>query len=101
MSCCGGCQGNKTCATDRACCLECHFAMEERELLPWLPPAAQAAILQEHQELRARGFPHAGVTAHSHREIRLYRQYCPAELVAQVEADHQAHAHDELRSRGR
>lgn len=101
MSCCGGCQTNKSCATDRACCLECHFAMEERELLPWLPPAAQAAILDEHQALRARGFPHSAVTEHSHREMRLYRQYCPAELVAQVEADHHAHAQDRLRSRAR
>jgi hypothetical protein len=75
--------------------------MEERELLPWLPPAAQAAILQEHQALRARGFPHSGVTEHSHREMRLYRQYCPRYLVAQVEADHQAHAQDKLRSRDR
>jgi hypothetical protein len=75
--------------------------MEERELLPYLPAQAQAAIRQEHQELRARGFPHAGVTEHSHREIRLYRHYCPGELVAQVEADHQAHASDEIRSRAR
>ena len=101
MSCCGGCQGNQTCATDRACCLECHFAMEERELLPFLPPQAQAAIRTEHQALRARGFPHAAVTEHSHREMRLYRRYCPAELVAQVETDHQAHGDDRLRSRGR
>jgi hypothetical protein len=101
VSCCGGCQDKNTCATDRACCLECHFAMEERELFPFLPDAAQQALRWDHDMLRARGFPHAEVTEHSHREMRLYRRYCPAELVAQVETDHQAHADDRLRSRSR
>jgi len=99
VSCCGGCQRKSMCATDRACCLECHFAMEERELFPHLPAVAQAALRDEHADLRRRGFPHAQTNEHSRREMRLYRQYCPPELVARVEADHQAHAVGELRSR--
>jgi hypothetical protein len=68
--------------------VNCHFGWEEREIIPLLPPDVQAEILAEHETIRRLGFPKKLVDEHAERELQAFRAYCPAKLVARVEADH-------------
>ena len=72
-----------------ACCAKCHFRWEEREIIPLLPPDVQSWILEEHEAIRRLGFPRDLVLEHAEREMAAFRAYCPAYLVAKVEADHE------------
>ncbi len=72
-----------------ACCLKCHFRWEEREVLPYLPPDVQDRLLREHAAIERCGFPKSLVDDHGDRELVPMRRYCPPELVAAVEADHE------------
>lgn len=91
-ACCGTCQDKaQSCNTKYACCLQCHFSFEEKHLLPYLPLDLQDLIRAQHQWLILHGFPPEWMDHHSRQEEEWYRQYCPPELVAQVEEDHDAY----------
>jgi len=70
-----------------SCCLRCHFAWEERNALPLLPPEIADRLLREHAAIERCGFPKSLLDDHGTRELIQFRRYCP-ELVPQVEADH-------------
>lgn len=98
--CCGSCKTKlKSCRIDVACCLECHFAYEEKHCFPHLPASARHILKQEHRRLKKAGYPHAQVAAHSEQEMRYFRAYCPPDLVAQIDRDHQEHDAGTLHSR--
>lgn len=98
--CCGPCQNQmQSCRTDCACCLECHFAYEEKHCWPYLPPSARHTLKREHQWLKANGFPPDAVREHSQNEMRYFRYYCPANLVAQIDRDHHEYEIGALHSR--
>lgn len=71
-----------------SCCVRCHFAWEEREVFPYLPVSIRDKLLLEHGALRRLGYPKALVDAHAGREMDHVQAYCPAKLVAIVDADH-------------
>lgn len=84
MPCTGpGCKTSKT-----SCCVKCHFEYEEAEALPYLPTRVRNRILAEHEELRANGFPPDAVEEHAEREMPWLRKYCPPEVIARCELDH-------------
>jgi hypothetical protein len=70
-----------------ACCPECHFEREGREVLPLLPPMVAACLEAEHARLEALGYPLEGVKRHAATEMVFFRVYAP-ECCAWVEAEH-------------
>lgn len=93
------CSGQDVCAIDRNCCLECHFAWEERIVAPYLPLHFRARLLQEHEWLRENGFPQPQIGIHAAWEDAAFVAYLPAEVYALLRADHAAHERGALRSR--
>lgn len=70
------------------CCLPCHYAYEERVCGPYLPTWARKWLVDAHRILIERGNPMNLVKEHAEREMILFRRYCPAGVVAQLETDH-------------
>ncbi len=98
--CCGQCQEKlQSCRVDVACCLECHFAYEEKYAFPYLPNAVQHRLRREHKRIKARGFRHDEIQLHSEREEQVFRTYCPPEICAQIEQDHDEYTSGQLGSR--
>lgn len=97
--CCEPCEDIGTCRTDANCCLECHFSYEEQIALPYLPAHLQRRLVDEHQRLMRNGLPSDAVKAHSERELAWFRRYCPPEIVALVEHDHDLYEKGELHTR--
>jgi hypothetical protein len=98
--CCQKCQDvRQSCRTDAACCLECHFSYEEKYALPYLPAAAQHRLRREHKQLLAEGLPPHKIHEHAEREMEWFRTYCPPEIVAQIDFDHQEYGEGRLISR--
>lgn len=84
------------CSPEACCCVECHFAFEEKHCLPYLPPHLQRQLLIEHGQLCAMGQPEHLVEDHARREMEWFRAYVPPEVVAQVEKDHQKYGEGNL-----
>jgi hypothetical protein len=97
--CCAPCNDRGICDSERACCLECHFADEEELALPYLPNAIRYRLQREHKVLVARGFPPDEVRQHAEREMEWFRAYCPAWVVAQIDHDHEEYERGHLISR--
>jgi hypothetical protein len=98
--CCGQCQDRGYCATDIACCLECHMSMEENKCAPYLPPHVLALLKQEHRRISANGFQRADLERHSQWEEALFRQHrVPPHILHQIHIDHAAFENGRLRSR--
>lgn len=77
--------GNK----EATCCLDCHFALEERECLRYLPPHLRQQLLREHKVLREAGFPRGPTLAHAEREMVWFRQCgVPERVLRQIQMDH-------------
>ncbi len=70
------------------CCLSCHYAYEERVCGPHLPAWARKWLTDQHDLLHAKGNPPELVKKHAEQEMVLFQRYCPPDVVAQVEADH-------------
>ncbi len=70
-------------------CVNCHMAAEERHAFPYLPRQIRAWLKSEHVRLRQLGFPAQAVIDHSEEEMRIFRRYCPPEIIAQIEDDHE------------
>ena len=66
--------------------------------MPYLPEPLKRRLLQEHKWLRDFGYPPDAVKAHGEREMEWFRQYAPANLVAQIEADHVSYEAGEMPS---
>ena len=99
-SCCGTCSTKRhSCNTDYACCVECHFAWEERHALKYLPARIAREIRDQHKELKDAGYPRDKVIRHSKWEDRWFRAYCPDPVVTQIENDHTAYISGMLHSR--
>ena len=98
--CCQPCADAGSCATDRTCCVQCHFSMEEEQAMPYLPYHLQRQLLHEHRWLIAHGLPKAQVVAHAQREMEWFRRYCPPALVAQIDNDHGFYERGELPLQG-
>ncbi len=71
-----------------SCCVPCHFAWEEREVFPYLPWGLRRLLMREHDALERLGFPQGLVDEHAGREMERFLAYCPAKIVALVDADH-------------
>ena len=98
--CCGQCQEKlQSCSTDVACCLECHFAYEEKYAFPYLPPSGRHILRRQHKWLQSMGFPHDAVEEHAQYEMMWFRKYCPPEICDQIEADHVEYGEGGLESR--
>lgn len=97
--CCEPCEDIGTCRTDANCCLECHFSYEEQIALPYLPAHLQRRLQGEHAHLMRNGFPSDAVQAHAEREMAWFRRYCPPEVVALVEHDHDLYEQGKLHTR--
>ena len=98
--CCGPCRTDmQSCRVDVACCTNCHFSWEERHCFPHLPASARHILQTEHKRLKEAGYPRLDVLAHSAHEMMYFRAYCPPDLVAQVERDHQEYEAGNLHSR--
>ena len=69
-------------------CVNCHLRSEERHAFPYLPRHFQAWLRAEHDRLRRQGFPAQAVIDHSVEEMAIFRRYCPPEVIAQIEDDH-------------
>lgn len=69
-------------------CIKCHFAFEERELFPHLPPEVRARLQGQHDWLKRNGYPASSVMIHGQEETAIFRRWCPAHLADQAEADH-------------
>ncbi len=74
---------------DSPCCVSCHFAWEEANVLPLLPDAIAAQILRAHAAIRRLNFSPYVVEEHGRWELELMRKYCPEDVCAMVEKDHQ------------
>lgn len=97
--CCSKCSNQSVCAVDRSCCLECHFAYEERVVLPHLPPVEAKRLVDEHRWLVTNGFPPDKVAIHAAWEDATFPMYCPVDVCDLIHRDHQAHQHGLLQSR--
>ena len=89
--CCKPCDDNEMCCEAHSCCVECHCSYEEDVALPHIPEIEADQIRAEHRLLQARGFPRDEVIAHSEREMRIFRKYCPPEVLQQLDQDHSAY----------
>lgn len=94
--CCEPCRQRGVCSTERTCCVECHFDLEEEKALPYLPYHLQVRLREEHRWLLANGAPRACVVAHAKREMEWFRKYCPDWIVAVLDKDHQFYERGEL-----
>lgn len=100
--CCEPCDRIGLCSSDRNCCLECHFSLEEELALPWLPPQLQQRIRYEHALLEQLGFPKGEVEAHARWEEYVFRIYeVPEPILQRITGDHHAYDEGQLVSRER
>lgn len=99
VPCCKKCENIGYCRPTASCCLECHFAFEEKNAAPYLPSQAMAWLRSQHKSLKARGYPFDEVEAHAHAEMYIFRKYCPREIVDLIDGDHDEYEHGRLRVR--
>lgn len=75
-----------------ACCLDCHFKLEERHLKGVLPDALYQHLLREHDEIRdqiaAGCIPSRLLLHHAAWEDRVFPEYVSPRLLARLERDH-------------
>lgn len=88
VPCCKKCENKGFCRPYASCCIECHFAFEEKNAAPYLPPQAMAWLRKQHRILRERNYPPIEVNRHAHAEMHLFRRHCPAEIVELIDGDH-------------
>jgi hypothetical protein len=89
--CCDPCEQQKMCCESHSCCVECHCSFEELHALPHVPKALADRIRREHYELQQAGFPAGPLLDHSRREMEIFRQYCPSDVLEQITDDHAAY----------
>ncbi len=70
-------------------CVKCHIAAEEKFAFPYLPVRYRAWLKSEHERLKKLGYPAQAVIDHSEEEMAIFRRFCPPEIVAQIDADHE------------
>ena len=88
VPCCKKCEQKSYCRPYASCCLECHFALEERKVAPHLSDQERAWLRAQHKMLKRLGYPPDLVHRHAVEELRLFRKKCPAEIVEVIERDH-------------
>ncbi len=99
VPCCKKCEDLTYCRTSASCCVECHFAYEERVAAPYLPPSARAWLRAQHEHLKSSGYPPLEVERHAIEEMRLYRKHCPSDIVELIMIDHVEYEGGRLRVR--
>ena len=97
--CCQPCDALGFCQTKANCCLECHFTYEEELAAPYLPLHLRNQLRAQHEYLIAIRLPHDEVQKHAAWEEQVFRMYCPPEVCAQIERDHDLHGQGQLYSR--
>lgn len=81
------------CPRSDRCCAPCHFAWEERELLPHLPETLRRELLRQHGELRRAGMPPTMLDAHAMWEDVALAPHLPAHLSERLRASHREMGH--------
>jgi len=89
--CCDPCREHQLCCEECSCCVQCHFAFEEAHAFPHLPEQLRNELAAEHRALEAAGYPREKMTAHAQRETEMFRRFCPAAVLVQVEDDHRSY----------
>lgn len=80
------------------CCVECHFATEEREILHRLPDEVQEWISRDHAKLReikakTGAWPTDLIIEHAQREDRAFAQHLPSALAQEMVKEHEKVKH--------
>lgn len=99
VPCCKKCDDIGFCRPAASCCVQCHFAFEERVASPYLPAGDRAWLRAQHKYLKAEGYPPLAVERHALDEMRLFRRYCPQDIVDLIQIDHGEHELGNLRDR--
>ena len=72
-----------------ACCPACHFAREERLVLPYLSEERKRWLLREHAALRDAGYPRDAVEKHADAEMPVFAAAgVPRWIIERIELDH-------------